>query len=671
MRLVRIAVLAAIYFFSAKAALLLAIPPGYATGIWPPSGIALAALLLFGTNMWPGIWLGAAITNFTIQGSPLLAVLIGTGNTLEALVAASFVGRHIGARGEFETGGAVFAFIGLSMLSAVTAAFIGSASLTLSGAIHPDEFTSNAWIWFQGDASGIMILTPLILLWARRPLPKLGLAKWVEALVLAAAIVMTTVLVFGEPGSDNTLERLTFLMFPFVIWIATRFDQRGVMTSIAIICGIAIYCTLRGEGYFAGESAPAISFYLLSYTGILVVTGLTLSVVIGQRRRAEDAVRQRVEELQENERHLNEFLAMLSHELRNPLAPIVNAIAIVRSDPAHSASVLGILDRQMAHLTHIVDDLLDVSRITRGKIRLQKVAASLNDIVLRAVESTRPMIEARKHRLELKLCEETVPIEADVTRIYQVILNLVNNAVKYTPSGGRIEISLRADESQAELRISDTGIGIAPELLSRIFDLFVQGDRGLDRSEGGLGIGLTIARRIVEMHGGTLAASSNGAGKGAEFVVRLPLASGLLHTIAAAEGSQPAASARYRMLVVDDNCDSADSLAAIESALGHDVRTAYSGRDAIELAKQFRPEIVLLDIGLPGMDGYEVARALRGFDEGSNMVIIAVSGYGQEEDRRLSREAGFDHHFVKPVRLEELNGLIASLPRQPFRERSP
>ena len=655
----RIVLLAVVYFSTAKASLLLAIPPGYATAIWLPSGIALAAMLLFGTRIWPGIWLGAALTNLTIQGSPLLAVLIGTGNTMEAVVAAGFVRRYVGPRGEFETSGAVAMFVVLSALSALTAAIIGSVSLTLSRTIPPSEFSSNAWIWLQGDASGMMIVTPLILTWRLRPLPHWNMAKWVEAAALALSLVATTLLVFrGLPADDAPLP-LAFITLPFVLWAAARFEQRAVTAAIAAISGIAVYFTLKGQGQFAVGSADATSLFLLCYTGTLVITGLVLSVVIGQRKRAELAVRQRVEELQENERHINEFLAMLSHELRNPLAPMVNALALLRRDLGQSPPMLGVLERQVAHLSHIVDDLLDVSRITRGKIRLQKETADLNSMVLSALESARPLIDARKHTVELDFCRDKLFVEADATRISQVALNLINNAAKYTPAGGRISILLSREDAEAVLRVRDNGMGISPELLPKVFDLFIQGDRALDRSEGGLGIGLTIARRIVEMHGGSTIALSEGQGKGAEFVVRLPMVAAPAATAPIPKSAPP--SVRRRILVVDDNRDSADSLAILLTAMGHDARVAYDGQEAIELATQYRPDTVLLDIGLPGKSGYEVARELRSAYDRSQLVLIAVSGYGQDEDRRRGREAGFDHHLVKPVHLAELEAMIGSL----------
>ena len=640
---------------------MLAIPPGYATTVWPPSGIALAAVLLFGPRIWPGIWLGAALTNLTIQGAPILAFVIGTGNTLEAMVAAGFVRRYVGVDGEFATGKAAILFVLLSTLSALTAAFIGSASLVLSGATHASEFNSNVWIWIQGDAAGMMIVTPLILVWRLRPLPVLTAAKWVEAGALALSALCMPMLVFGGPSPVGDARPLAFVAFPIVLWAATRFEQRGVITTIAAISAIVFFYTVQGRGQFAEGAAPATSFYLLCYISSLVLTGLVLSVFIGQRKRAESAVRQRVAELQENERHVNEFLAMLSHELRNPLAPLVNGLTFMRKEGRQDARVMGILERQVASLSHIVDDLLDVSRITRGKIRLQKKLEDLNDIVAQALESAKPSIDDRGHMVDLRLADGPVFVDVDATRLIQVTLNLINNAVKYTPADGHLAISVSREKGQAILRVRDNGIGISAEFLPDVFKLFMQGERGLDRSEGGLGIGLTVAKRIVEMHGGSRAAFSDGPGKGAEFVVRLAAVSVPAATAAMPKSSERAQSLQRRVLVVDDNRDSADSLTMLLKSMGHDVRTAYDGPGAIEMVAQSRPEVVLLDIGLPTMSGYDVARVLQFSRDRRRIVLIAITGYGQDEDRQRSRDAGFDHHLVKPVDVAVLNGLMASI----------
>ncbi len=314
------------------------------------------------------------------------------------------------------------------------------------------------------------------------------------------------------------------------------------------------------------------------------------------------------------------------------------------------------------HLARIVDDLLDVSRITRGKIALKEEVLDLIGVVSRVLESCRPLIDARRHDVDLQLADGLVPVVADATRLSQVVLNLISNAVKYTPEGGRITIAVEREADNAVLRVRDTGIGIPSALLPKVFDLFVQGERSLDRTEGGLGIGLTLVKRLIELHGGSVEASSGGPGQGSEFIVRLPLA--LEQKVApeptATAETRPAP--RRRLLVVDDNRDSANTLAALLETMGHEVRIAYDGAGAVALAAEYRPDGVFLDIGLPGMNGYDVARTLRSSPTVAHAKLIAFTGYGQDEDRRRVREAGFDYLLVKPAGVGDIAKIIDTLP---------
>jgi CheY-like chemotaxis protein/two-component sensor histidine kinase len=321
------------------------------------------------------------------------------------------------------------------------------------------------------------------------------------------------------------------------------------------------------------------------------------------------------------------------------------------------------IERQVEHLVRLVDDLLDVSRISRGKINLQKEPVDVATIVTRAVESSRPLIESRRHDLQVTLPGEPMRVEADPTRMAQVMLNLLNNAAKYTPEGGKIWLTVEKIGSEVVLRVRDTGMGIPREMLGKVFDLFTQVERTLDRAEGGLGIGLTLVRRLTEMHNGTVQAFSAGSGQGSEFVVRLPL----LPDVAAAPAHEPGGRKRarvagmHRILVVDDNRDSADSLAMLLRLVGHDARTVHDGRQALVVAATYRPDLVLLDIGLPGMDGFSVARHMRSQPELAGVVLVALTGYGSEEDRRQAQAAGFNYHMVKPIHFGALQELLTTL----------
>ncbi len=384
-----------------------------------------------------------------------------------------------------------------------------------------------------------------------------------------------------------------------------------------------------------------------------------------ERLRSEAALRQSERALREADRRKDEFLAMLAHELRNPLAPIRNAaqvLKLVGAADGRQRWAREVIERQTQHLTRLVDDLLDVSRITRGKVKLAREPLELATIVHRAVEASRPLIDARRHQLTVALPPEPVRLEGDLTRLVQVVGNLLNNAAKYTDEGGRIHIEAAAENGEAVIRVRDNGMGLPPDLLPHVFDLFTQADRSLDRSQGGLGVGLTLARRLVELHGGRVEARSEGPGQGSEFIVRLPAAASSAGAGTAEAGEPvPSAAQGLRILVVEDNVDSAEMMSFLLELRGYQVRTAYHGPEALEVARAFHPQVVLCDIGLPGMNGYEVAARLREQPDFQRTTLIALTGYGQEDARRRAQEAGFDHHLVKPVEPDALEALLDSL----------
>ena len=372
------------------------------------------------------------------------------------------------------------------------------------------------------------------------------------------------------------------------------------------------------------------------------------------------------EMLREADRRKDEFLATLAHELRNPLAPISNAAQILQqTTPADATTewARAVIARQCQHLTRLVDDLLDVSRITRGKLDLRTNRTCLHPILLSAVETSRPLLNAAGHELVLQLSPEPLTLDADPVRLSQVVSNLLNNAAKYTPRGGRVTLLTSREGNEAVIRISDTGTGISAEMLPNIFELFVQGNHSLERTTGGLGIGLTLVRLFVEMHGGSVLASSRGADQGSEFTVRLPLATNCGEFAEPAAEQVPLPSPELRILIADDNRDSAESMRELLLLRGNEVAVAYDGEEALERAVAFSPDVVLLDIGMPKMNGYDVARQLRATSYGRDVMLIAMTGWGHEDDRLRSRTAGFDHHLVKPVDFVQLQKLLADRTR--------
>jgi signal transduction histidine kinase/DNA-binding response OmpR family regulator len=393
---------------------------------------------------------------------------------------------------------------------------------------------------------------------------------------------------------------------------------------------------------------------------------------ITDRKTADDDLRRLADELAESDRRKTEFLATLAHELRNPLAPLSSGLQVMRlsaTNPAALERTRNMMERQVSHMVHLVDDLLDIARITTGKVDLKKERVELQTIVASAVETSLPLIEAGRHELSVDIPDEELLLDVDFTRVAQVVSNLLNNAAKYTPARGRIGLRAHREGDEIVIAISDTGVGIPPAAMPTVFEMFTQVGRNMERAQGGLGIGLSLVRRLVELHGGTVSAASEGVGRGSTFTVRLPLASPALAIPPAPIAAAPPAAieepmeAAMRILVVDDNVDAADTLSALLEMGGHTTRVANDGYQAIEAAAAFQPQVVFLDIGLPGMNGYEVARKLRETPGMERGVLVALTGWGTREDRQRSTAAGFDHHLTKPADMNAVETLLAGLGR--------
>lgn len=381
------------------------------------------------------------------------------------------------------------------------------------------------------------------------------------------------------------------------------------------------------------------------------------------------AVKQ-VEHGHEAEHREDDVLATLAHELRNLLAPVANSLQVIRRttpEPELLGRVVAMMERQVFQMTRLVDDLLDVNRLTRNQLGLLITRVDLGLILEQAVEACRPALAAAGHTLTMVALPDPVYLEADPVRLTQVFGNLLTNACKFTDPGGRILVSLEQQGSDVVVRVADNGIGIPAELLTKVFERFVQVGPSTERADGGLGIGLSLARQLVELHGGTITANSQGLGQGSEFIVRLPILSSRVVALDSPPGMvPPGETAGHRILLVDDSRDAVDSLALLLSLAGHQTRTAHDGVDALEQAEAYRPEVILLDIGLPRLSGYEVCRALRATAWGRDMTVIALTGWGDEDERRRTTEAGFDGHLVKPVDYARLTALLARVGESPL-----
>jgi PAS domain S-box-containing protein len=422
---------------------------------------------------------------------------------------------------------------------------------------------------------------------------------------------------------------------------------------------------VRGEISFKGAVHRGERLYDYLFVPVLNAQGRTVAVAgraqdITERQAADQALREQAERLAQADLAKDEFLATLSHELRNPLAPLRTAIELLRragTDDARSVRLHAMMDRQITHMVRLVDDLLEMSRISRGTLSLHMERVALATVVGSAVDTSDPLVKAAGHVLTVDLPAEPVWLDGDPVRLAQILANLLNNAAKYTDDKGRIALRAWREPGGVAIGVRDNGMGIEADLLPRLFEMFSRGHRHSGRHQGGLGIGLALSQRLVRMHGGSLDVRSDGPGKGSDFIVHLPIAD--TRPLAVAEPAAPSAGlARARILVIDDNRDAADSLGMLLSALDAEVRVAHDGVRGLELHASWHPTVVLLDIGMPGMDGYEVARTIRGRDPTGTTTLIALTGWGQEEDRRRGTEAGFDHHLVKPADLHALQRLL-------------
>jgi signal transduction histidine kinase/ActR/RegA family two-component response regulator len=497
------------------------------------------------------------------------------------------------------------------------------------------------------------------------------------AVLGAGAVMATRAVVFGVMGT--LIATFVFLLVVLAAGVAGGWKP-GFLTTGLNVVGVLYFFTPPFYTFRVSKGTDVVR--LLAYVGAGVAISLLCeglrrawARVEERQRQLEQEISERIraeEQLREADRRKDEFLATLAHELRNPLAPLSNALQLwsyVASNAAELENLRAMMKRQVDQMTRLIDDLLDVARIRRGKIQLRTAPVDLAAVVSEAIDSHKSLAELGGHRLTVSLPVEKLAAEGDATRLLQIFGNVLHNAIKFTPPGGQIAVTLERAGSQAVIRIRDSGCGVPPAMLSQIFEMFQQVDQSLGRAHGGLGIGLTLVKRLVELHGGTITASSEGPGKGSEFVITLPALSTEQDGSASPESERanPARCdlRRRRILVVDDARASAETLTLLLRAIGHEVAMAHDGRSALDWTREHKPEVVFLDIAMPGMDGYEVARRIRGTAGLEEIILVALTGYGQEDDRRRAGEAGFNHHLTKPTSLAALHDVL-SPSRQPL-----
>lgn len=632
----------------------------FASFVWPASAVGFAAVMLWGYRLWPSIFIGAFLVNVAAGAHPLAALFIGAGNSLEALAGAYFLTYYIGFDTALLRLRDNVGIIVVALFAPIISATIGVTSIWASGALLGTTVPASWSAWWAGDALSILILSPLLIKWSSHPRFTRTTGQYVELVALTLLVCVTALFVFWTPQSAYT-----YYLFIPLTWVALRTGPRGMSLAIVVATIVAVFCTLMGRGPYADSSL----FQLSIFVGAMGAMFLVFTAIVEERKNAQRELAKHVSELEntldkissEDEAKKN-FLAMLAHELRNPLAAILSSTELLRmqqQEHSEGDTLVRTIGDHVTTMRGMLDDVLDISRISRNKLGLHKEIVPVEDLLDRSVESVKALLYTRGHRLNVQKPPEPLYIEADPMRVEQILVNLLTNASKYTNPGGTIELTARADKQVLVLRLKDNGIGISRAMQKRIFEPFFQVRRGKLPTEG-LGVGLPLTRQLVELHSGTIDVKSEGEGRGSEFTVRLPLARGHVQKTTKKQSAIGASGRKVRevknkrsILVVDDNEAAAHALQRLLELRGHEVHTAYSGLAALDVARDVQPDILVLDIGLPDIDGYEVVRRLKQ-DGMVHAALIALTGYGQTEDKEKAHEAGFHYHLTKPVGLAEL-----------------
>jgi len=647
--------LAAAYFVAGKFGLNLAFVNTSTTAVWPPTGISLAALLLLGIRVWPGVLLGAFLTNITTTGDPVSSAGIAVGNTLEALVAAYLVTRFANGARAFERPQNVlkFAFLG-ALVSTVVSATIGTATLALSGLAAWGDLGPIWFTWWLGDAGGALIFAPVLLTWATLEVKEL---TWrpLERIALIAAVIVTGLLLFGGVGPMSAgNDPLAFLCFPALIWAAYRFGPREAATAVILLAVIADWGTLHGLGPFARADQNQSLIFLQAFMGVAAVTSLALAAAVLDGQRAQKTIQKTEQRLrmvaEESARIREEFLSIATHELRTPVAALRGYIqlgqqSLDRGQHDRLRDTLKVALRQTDRLTTLIAQLLDASQMQAGRLKIERTPTDISTLVTSAVEAERLASEPRPWVVQV---EPRLRASIDAARFEQVVVNLLDNAVKFSPSGGTLTVRFRGEGGELRLEVGDQGIGIAPDRAARIFERFYRAHD--DRGIGGLGLGLYISKQIVELHGGRIEVSSE-PGRGTTFTVTIP-------RLAASEAvPAPAASVgakNGRVLVVDDDREIRALVVEVLRDAGLAVTTAADGDEALAEAARFSPDVIILDRLMPGMDGTEFARLYRATGRPAPIIAFCAARDAAQWARSIAA-VGF---IGKPFDVKDLERMV-------------
>jgi signal transduction histidine kinase/ActR/RegA family two-component response regulator len=655
-----IGILTLLYFIAGKIGLNLALVHASASPIWPPAGIALAILLLVGYRTWPAIFIGAFLVNLTTAGNIPTSICIASGNTLEAVCGAWLVNRFAGGARVFDRPQDVFKFALAAMASTIISPSLGTTSLALGGFADWTNYGAIWLTWWLGDATGDLIFAPLILLWSVAPTWRWNRREALEVGILLLLLFVLAEMVFGGWISISARNYpVSFLCGPIVLWTAFRFTQRETATGIFILSAIAIWGTLHGYGPFVTETENQSLLTLQAWTAVLTLTAMALSAGMMERRRAEAALQEQKAVVEAANRTKDNFLAMLSHELRTPLTPVMAALDTLETEPSEggeSKAALAMIRRNIELESQLIDDLLDLTRIARDKLQLKFDPVDAHQAISNVVEICRPEADAKQLRLHLNLRAGAHCIAADAPKFQQIIWNLLKNAIKFTPENGEIAISSSNPAPQIlTINVHDTGIGIEPEVMERIFDPFEQGNRSFERRFGGLGLGLAISRSLAQAHGATLVANSEGHECGSTFLLSMQAISPEAKPRNSSGLDGNISRRALRILLVDDHQDTCTALEKLLIRRGHLVAATHNVRSAMEAAVRNHFDILISDVALPDGTGMELMMQLRAI---SPIPGIAISGFGNNGDIEKSLQAGFSDHLVKPVKLDKLEAAM-------------